>query len=451
MKPDIAIYNALILTVNALFDIIESGLILIKGDEIISVSSWCGGVPDAFETINANGGIVMPGLINAHTHLPMTLFRALADDLSLDDWLNRFIMPAEKKCLNEKNIAVGCTLALAEMINSGTTTICDAYFLEKEIAKTVSVLGVRAVLGQGVIDFPAPGVEDPKDNIRNAVSFVEEWKNRNPLITPSICCHAPYTCSNETIVSAKTACERLGVKFQIHVSETRHEVENSIEMHNMTPVARLDHIGVLDENSLLAHLVWVDGKDMEILKKRNVAGVHCPMSNMKLASGIAPMEEMLKKNILMGLGTDGAASNNRLDMFQEMDAAAKISKASTLNPEALSAVSAIRMATISGARALGLEKQTGSIEAGKKADLIVIDTNRPHLTPLYNPASAVVYSATGADVRDVMVGGRFLKRNFTLVTIDMNGLIEKGRQIGNGVQRAIGLTDPPKSTVAEQK
>ncbi|MBW2607699.1 MAG: amidohydrolase [Deltaproteobacteria bacterium] len=431
MNFDTVIHNCTIITVDPEFDIIKHGIICIKDGRLkqISAKTHDQELPDSKKVIDAKGGIVLPGLINTHTHLPMTLFRGLADDLPLNIWLNEHIFPAEKKHINPESVRYGTLLACAEMLLSGTTTCCDGYFLEETVAEAVNDSGMRAVLGQGVIDFPAPGVADPSENIKNAVEFAKKWLGFSPNIIPSIFCHSPYTCCTQTLKDAKAAANAKDLVFQIHVSETKQELNQIQSEHRMTPVEYLDSIGILDANTLLAHCVWIDDHDIEIIAKQNAKISHNPESNMKLAAGVAPVPRCLDSGITVGLGTDGCASNNHLDLFRDMDTTAKLHKVVSHDPTVMDAKSVIIMATIAGAKAIGLGNEIGSIEVGKQADLIIIDTDKPHLTPLYNPVSHIVYAASGSDVRDVLVAGEFLVRNRKLLTLDLDGILEKVTKI----------------------
>jgi len=431
MNFDTVIHNCTIITVDPDFDIIKHGIICIKDGRLerISAKAHEQELPDSKEVIDAKGGIVLPGLVNTHTHLPMTLFRGLADDLPLNIWLNEHIFPAEKENINPKSVRYGTLLACSEMLLSGTTTCCDGYFLEEIVAEAVNDSGMRAILGQGVIDFPAPGVADPSENIINAEEFAKKWLGVSPNIIPSIFCHSPYTCSTRTLKDAKTAADNKGLLFQIHVSETKQELNQIQSEHRMTPVEYLDSIGILDSNTLLAHCVWIDNHDIEIIAKQNAKISHNPESNMKLATGVASVPRFLDSGITVGLGTDGCASNNNLDLFQEMDTTAKLHKVISHDPTVMDAKSVIIMATIGGAKAIGLGNEIGSIEVGKQADLIIIDTDKPHLTPLYNPVSHIVYAAQGSDLRDVIVAGKILVRNRKLLTLDINNILKRVTEI----------------------
>jgi len=427
---DTLITNGIVLTMDADGHVIDNGSVAIKDNSIV----WLGGVQaidhgQAEEVIDAKGGIIMPGLINAHTHVPMSIFRGLADDLPLDTWLNQYIFPAEAEFVNHENVALGTQLACAEMLLSGTTCICDGYFLEDQVAQEVLKAGIRGVLGQGVIDFPAPGVADPQKNIDVAMAFVESWHDKSALIQPAIFCHSVYTCSAATLRAAKSAARDLGVMFQVHTAETKQEASMIQSGRGQSPVQYLNRHGILDENTLLVHGVWVDDDDIASIKASGASVAHNPESNMKLASGIAPVPKYLAADIPMGLGTDGCASNNDLDLFAEMDMAAKLQKASLLDPSTADAHTILKMATIEGARAIGMDAQIGSLEPGKQADLIIIDTRKPHLMPLYNPVSQVVYAARGSDVRDVMVAGKILVRDRALNTLDWEDILKRVRAL----------------------
>jgi len=435
MSFDTVIHNCTIITVNPEFDIIKHGIICIKDGRLEQISAKTNeqDPPDAKKVIDAKAAIIMPGLINTHTHLPMTLFRGLADDLPLKIWLNEHIFPAEKNHINPETVRYGTLLGCSEMLLSGTTTCCDGYFLEDTVAEAVNDSGMRAILGQGVIDFPAPGVTDPSENIKNAEAFAKKWQGVSPNIIPSIFCHSPYTCSSHTLKDAKAVANAKGLLFQIHVAETKSEWDQIQSEHKTSPVKYLDRIGVIDQNTLLVHGIWVDDTDIEIIAKRHAKVAHNPQSNMKLASGIAPVPDFLEAGITVGLGTDGCASNNNLDLFQEMNVAAKLHKVNTLDPTIMDARTVLKMATIEGAKAIGLDKKIGSIETGKLADLIVIDTNSPHLVPMYDPVSHIVYTIRGSDVRDVFIGGKMIIRNKKLLTIDIAGVMKKASWLGKTI------------------
>ncbi|RLC03902.1 MAG: amidohydrolase [Deltaproteobacteria bacterium] len=409
MEYDYLIYNGLLITMEEGLPVIEDGAVLIKDGAIEA----CGATSE-FSNINvkahisADKKIIMPGLINCHTHMPMSMFRGLADDLPLDIWLNEHVFPAEAKHVNPESVEKWSLHSCHEMLLSGTTTCCDGYFYEDKVAKAVLESGIRAVVGQGVIDFPAPGVPNPEENVQAAVEFVNRFKDVSPRLYPSIFCHTPYTCSKETLTAAKKAASSLGVLFQIHVAETKDEVKMIQGLGKMSIVEYLESIGILDEKTLLVHSVWINDNDISIIMKNGAGVVHCPESNMKLASGIAPVPKLIERGVPVGLGTDGCASNNDHDLFGEMDMAAKLHKVALLDPCVMDARTTLKMATTQGAKAIGLDSITGSIEKGKRADIILVDMDKPHVTPMYDPYSSLVYSAKASDVSLVMVEGKIL-------------------------------------------
>ena len=442
MDLDAVIHNGTVVTVDDGMRVIEKGWIGIQAGVIQAVEAATPGMvppPDTHLTIDASGGIVMPGLVNTHTHLPMALFRGLADDLPLMDWLNDHIFPVEARFIKSDTVGWGTLIACAEMLLSGTTCCCGGYFHENAVAQAVAETGLRALLAQGVIDFPAPGVPDPAQNIAHARAYAQRWKDRNGLITPSIFCHAPYTCSDDTLKAAKAVADNLGLIFQVHVAETRFERDQSIKEKGLSPVAHLDRLGILDRRTLMAHCVWVDDADIAIISRRGCAVAHCPESNMKLASGIAPVAAMRAAGVTVSLGTDGCASNNDLDLFGEMGTAAKLHKVITLDPTALDAASVLKMATIDGARAIGLSDRIGSLEIGKQADIIVVDTHAPHLTPMYHPDSHLVYAAGGADVRHVLVAGKPVVRDRQLMTIKIGEVIDRVNAIAQDIRSSLNI------------
>ncbi|MEN8246244.1 MAG: amidohydrolase [Thermodesulfobacteriota bacterium] len=435
MTFDTIIHSGTIITMNPAANIIADGVICIRDGRIVAIDSLAGmgGLPEGKEIVDAAGCLVMPGLVNTHTHMPMTLFRGLADDLPLDEWLGRHIFPAEAAWINPENVRLGTELACAEMLLSGTTAFCGGYFHENEVATIVQEAGIRGVLGQGVVDFPAPGVPDASRNIAVAETYAKRWQDRSPLIQPSIFCHSPYTCSADTIRAAKAAARSLGILFQIHTAETKAEKGMIRAGGGMHPVQYLDSLGILDAQTLLVHAVWVDEADIATIADRGTGISHNPESNMKLAAGIAPVAEFLNAGIRVGLGTDGCASNNDLDLFQEMDTAAKLHKAYSLDPTAMDADTVLRMATIEGAGAIGLGRAIGSLEKGKEADVIVLDAQKPHLVPMYNPISHAVYAVRGSDVRDVMVAGRLLVREGQLTEMDLPDILNRVKALGEKI------------------
>lgn len=427
MQPvDILIKNGLVLAMDLQDTLVENGAVALSADRIVDV-----GTEDALaasyraaKIIDARGGIIMPGLVNTHTHAAMSLFRGLADDLPLMSWLNNFIFKAEARWLNPERVFDGTLLSCAEMLLSGTTTFCDGYFFEGAVAAAVQESGMRAILAQGIVDFPAPGVPDPKKNVAEAAQFIERWNNKTPLITPGLFCHSPFTCSEETLKEARKASDEADSLFQIHVAETQEEVRKIEEKHGTSPVQYLDRIGALNASTLLIHAIWVNEADIACMARHRVGVSVATESEMKLASGVAPIPEFLENELAVGIGTDGSASNNNVDMFQEMDTTAKLHKVKRLDPTVLEARQVLALATRNGAEAIGLGDQVGSLEKGKKADLIIIDTRKPHLTPLYDPVSHLIYAASGSDVRDVIIDGQLVVQDRVLLTFDLEPILE---------------------------
>lgn len=421
MKPiDILIRNGSVLTMDPQETLIEKGAVAVSEDRIVEVGreDALAASYQAEKTIDARGGIIMPGLVNTHTHAAMTCFRGLADDLPLMTWLNDYIFPAEAK-LTFDIVYKGTLLACSEMILSGTTTFCDMYLFEEAVARAVKEAGMRAVVGEVIYDFPSPNYGPVEEGLKYTEALIEKWRD-DPLITIAVEPHSVYLCSPELLKKARAIADRNSVPMVIHLAETEREAADIKGKYGRTPVAHLADIGFLCPSLIADHCVALTAEDMVLLKDFDVKVAHNPESNMKLASGIAPVPELLKHGITVGIGTDGCASNNNLDLFQEMDTAAKLHKVHTLDPTVMDARTVVRMATIDGARVLGMGDITGSLEAGKKADIIVIDIRRPHLTPMYNIYSHLVYAVTGSDVVTTIVNGRVLMEGRILITLDVD-------------------------------
>ena len=413
---------------------IHDARITISGDSIEEVSVRPDSpLPETDEIINAEDAIILPGLINSHGHSAMTIFRGMADDLPLKKWLFDHIFPAEASHLNPDTVYWASLLACLEMIASGTTTFVDGYFFADEIVEAADEAGMRALVAQGVIDFPAPGVPDPKKNLDVALAFLERWIHFSDLITPGIFCHSPLTCSAKTLLKAHEISATFHSPLQTHLSETQEEVEEIEKRTGSRPVFYLDDLGLLDSGLIAAHAIYLNEEEIDLLAKGRVKIAHCPESNMKLGSGIAAVGRMLGKGVIVGIGTDGCASNNNLDLFGEMDTAAKLAKVASLDPTLLDARAVLKMATIGGAKVIGLEDRVGTIEPGKKADIIIIDTNTPHMTPMYNPYSQLVYSAAGGDVRDVIINGRIVYRDRRFTTLDRDEIINEVKRLTRSI------------------
>jgi 5-methylthioadenosine/S-adenosylhomocysteine deaminase len=425
---DLLIVNGTVLTMDPPGTVIQNGAVAVSEDRI----TWTGPAAEAPVTaagrkLDARGGIIMPGLVNTHTHAAMTLFRGLADDLPLMSWLNDHIFPAEAT-LTEEKVYWGALLACAEMILSGTTCFCDMYLFEGAVARAAKDAGMRAVVGEVLFDFPSPHYGPLEQGFSYTAALAEKWKG-DPLVSIAVEPHSPYLCSPALLQQAHRLATDLDLRLVIHVSETRNEFEEIQKRYGMTPVRHLANIGVLSPRLLACHCVVLSEEDIALLGAHDVKIAHNPESNMKLASGIAPVPELLAAGICVGLGTDGCASNNNLDMFREMDTAAKLHKVNTLDPTVMDAGKTLRMATLAGARALGLEHATGSLTPGKKADIIVIDTRKPHLVPLYNPESHLVYAVSGSDVSHSVINGKVVMEDRNLMTLDLEAVMEKVRQI----------------------
>lgn len=433
MPTDILITNGVLLPEPGRTAVLDRGYVAVRNGRIEKVGAMAQLADcQALEVIDAGGALVMPGLVNTHCHGAMTLFRGLADDLELMSWLNQYIFPAEARHVNAEMVYWCSRLAAAEMLLSGTTMVADGYFFEDAAARAFSETGLRSVAAQGVIDFPAPGVPDPSENVRAAARFLDEWQGRNPLVTPALFAHAPYTCSAATLQKAKEEAASRDLRLFIHVAETQAEQALIRDARGSSPIRHLDALGILDEQTVCVHCVWVDEQDMDILASRRAGVVVCPQSHLKLASGLAPLSRMLEKSVVVGLGTDGAASNNSLDLFREMDICAKVQKFRTLDPVGVTAENILQMAVGNGAVLTGLQGQMGSLVAGALADLIIVESGSPHLQPFYGP-ELLVYSARGSDVRSVIVNGRLVVRDGKLLTIDLDETMARVRKLAESV------------------
>jgi 5-methylthioadenosine/S-adenosylhomocysteine deaminase len=435
-KIDILITGGTLLTLSRSMDVIEDAAVGISGGKIrFACARADAPAASPVETIDATGCAVMPGLVNTHTHLPMTCFRGLADDLPLMEWLHEHMFPAEAKHVNREMIYRGALLGLAEMIRSGTTTCCDSYFYESHVVQAAVDAGLRIVAGQGFIDFSPPDGEELRKKAAAAEKFIAKWQPLSPMVTPSLFCHSAYTCATQTLQTVKRIADEAAVPFMMHLAETKEEVDIIRSRYGLRPVHYLEKIGVLGGKSAAVHCVWLDDSEMDMLAASGTGVCHCPESNMKLASGNARIPELLKRGVAVGLGTDGCASNNDLDMLLELDTMAKLHKVSTMNPTVMDAATALQIATTGGARVLGLQRLIGSVEPGKCADLIVLDMKKAHLTPLYHLYSQIVYACRGSDVRDVIIDGKVVMRNRRLLTLDVAKVMDDVREIADRVRR----------------
>jgi len=416
-QADILIKNGIVLTMDPDNTRFEAGVVAICKDKIAGagtasqMTAW-----QAAKVIDAGGGIIMPGLVNTHTHAAMTCFRGLADDLPLMTWLNDHIFPAEAM-LDADKVYKGTLLACAEMMLSGTTCFCDMYLFTGDVARAAHVAGMRALVGEVLYDFPSPNYGPIEKGFEYTEQLVAQWRE-DPLVSIAVEPHSPYLCAPDLLQVAFNLSINHAIPLVIHLSETRSEVEQLMDKYGQTPVGFLAARDLLGPNVLACHCAVLTDADIDLLQAHRVNVSHNPESNMKLASGIAPVPQLLEKGVCVGLGTDGCASNNNLDLFAEMDTAAKLHKVASGDPTVLDAATVLRMSTIDGARALGMDALIGSIEIGKQADIIVVDTHKPHLTPMYHPASHMVYAARGSDVDTVIINGDLVVENRQLVRLD---------------------------------
>jgi 5-methylthioadenosine/S-adenosylhomocysteine deaminase len=430
--------GGIVVTMDGSGRVLSPGAVAIDGRDIAAVDT-----PEAIaarfagrESIDTSGQVVMPGLINTHTHAPMVLYRGLADDLALMDWLQKYIFPAEAKTVTPEFVRAGTRLAALEMIQSGTTTYADMYYFEEEIAKVTKEAGLRGVLGQTIIQFPVADARTPAEGLARTEAFIKQFAG-DDLIVPAIAPHSMYTLDTATLKAVRALADRTRAPVLIHLAETQEELKTSQQKYKALPVRYLESIGFWGPRTLAAHGVWLSATDLAILARRHVAVSHNPESNMKLASGAAKVVAMRQAGIVVGLGTDGAASNNDLDMFEAMRQAAFLGKLQTSDPRAISARTALQMATIDGARALGLEAETGSLEAGKRADVISVGMTAARQTPMYDPLSHLVYVTRGDDVKTTIVNGRVLMRDRKVMTLNETAVLGEARTLAGTVRAAV--------------
>jgi 5-methylthioadenosine/S-adenosylhomocysteine deaminase len=428
-----------VVTMDAGRRVIENGAVAIRGDRIVGV----GTLPDietkfqARQRLRTPDALIAPGLINTHTHAAMSLFRGIANDLRLQDWLEKYIFPAEAKNVNAEFVRWGTRLACLEMALGGTTTFTDMYYFEDVVAEAAKEAGLRGVLGETVINFPAPDAKTPQDALAFTERFIRRFQG-DPLIVPAVAPHALYTNTDESLRAARALANRYSVPLIIHVSETKQERDDSVAKRGMSPVQVLQSLGMFDGRTVAAHCVWLDDADIKTLADKGAGVAHCPSSNMMLASGVAPVMKMLAAGIAVGLGTDGpAGSNNDFNMFEEMDLAAKLQKVATGDPRALPAVQALEMATILAARSLGMEKEIGSIEPGKRADLIGVRLDAPNAVPLYSVYPQMVYALKAGDVAQVMVNGRWIVRAGKMLTLDRAAVLAEAEKYRRKVEASV--------------
>jgi len=439
-EPADSIYTArYVVTMDAQHRLIDDGAVAIRGERIVAVGKRAV-IEKQFQArqhVNRPDALLMPGLINTHTHAAMSLLRGIADDLHLQEWLEKYIFPAEAKNVTPDFVLWGTRLACLEMMLSGTTTFVDMYYFEDRVAQATKEAGMRGVLGETILKFKSPDSATPLDALALTEKFLQQYKG-DPLIVAAPAPHAIYTNDDATLRATRKLADKYGVPLIIHLSETKRENDDALQTRGMTPTKLLQILGVLDGPTIAAHAIWVDDADMRILKAHGTGVAHCPSSNMKLASGIAPVVKQLALGIPVGVGTDGpAGSNNDFDLMEEMNLAANLQKVSTGDPTVLNAEQAVAMATILGARVAGLEKEIGSLEPGKRADLIALRLDRPHAIPLYNVYSQIVYALKGSDVQDVVVNGKPIVREGRSLTLDQALVLAKAKEYGAKVAASL--------------
>src|SRR5271154_6628682 len=438
-KVDLMVTGGTVVSMDGARTIYNDGAVAVKGDTIVGAgprreieSKYL-----AVQTIDAKGKLVLPGFINGHTHVPMTLFRGLHDDVTLNDWLYKYIFPAEKQNVNEEFVRWGTRLAAAEQIRGGVTTFADMYYFEDAVAEETKAAGMRGVLGETFIDFPAPDNKSEAEMLAYTEKFLKKWQG-DPLIHAAAAPHSIYTCSRKTLQDSAALARKYHAPILIHVAEMKKELDDSLKQNGLTPVQYLEKLGILGPDVLSAHCIYVDADDRKTLANRQVGCVHNPSSNMMLSSGVAPVVEERAAGIAVGLGTDGpAGSNNDLDLMEEMDLAAKLQKITKMDPRALGAQAVVEMATIEGAKALHMEKEIGSLEMRKKADIILISLEEPNAVPMYDVYAQLAYALKSSDIETVIIGGKIVMRDKKLLTIDEQAVLAKAREYGKKIDASL--------------
>lgn len=444
------VLGGILITMDDAGTIIHDGGIAIRDGAIVAI-----GTAEAMRTtyeapqvIQADGCLVVPGLINAHTHAPMTLYRGLADDLPLDTWLKEYIWPAETRTVNPEMVYWGTLLAADEMIRAGITLFADMYFFEDDIGRAANDAGIRALLGEALVDFPSPNTKTPAEGLAYVRASLERWAG-HPLVSTILQPHSTYACSPDLLVKSKALADEFGTPWLLHCCETAQEVQDVIKQTGKAPVPLLESLGILDERVVFAHGVHLTQEEIDLLAERGVSVAHCPESNLKLASGVAPVPALLKAGVNVALGTDGAASNNDLNLWGEIQTAARVHKQIAGDPTVLPAKQVFWMATRGGAKAFGLDDRLGSLSVGKRADLVLIDLNSPHLVPLYEPYSHLVYTVRPSDVRTVIIEGRIVLKDWVIQTMDEERVFARIRELAAELGRHWGRDTRWRATVGQ--
>jgi 5-methylthioadenosine/S-adenosylhomocysteine deaminase len=436
-EVDLLIRRGTVVTMDASRRVLTEGSVAIRGERIVAVLDSGAALPAARETIDASGHVVIPGLVNAHGHAAMTVLRGIADDLKLLDWLQGHIFPAEAKNVSPEFVYWGTLLGCVEMARSGTTTFADMYLFEEQAARATEQAGLRGVLGQSVIGFPAADYRTPEEALAGARAFIERYR-AHPLVTPSVAPHALYTTPLEIVERARDLAREYGVPLQIHAVEPPEENDQVQAKLGKRTIDALAAAGILGRGTILHHAIWLSAEDVRTIARLGASTSHNPQSNMKTASGVSPVPDLLAAGVAVGLGTDGPASNNNLDMFEEMDTAGKLHKLVRQDPAVMNARTVFQMATLGGAKALGMEDRVGSLEEGKLADVVLVDASVPELTPLYDVYSHLVYAAKGGNVATVVVNGRIVVRNRRMLTVDEAEVLAKARTLQSRVLESLG-------------
>ena len=435
---DIILVNGLILTDPANGHAVPHGMTVISGDRLTQVNVSKEEIPENCAAIDCSDCLIIPGLINCHTHAAMSLFRGLADDLPLETWLNNYIFPSETRHAGPEFVYLGTKLSAVEMALGGITTFADGYFHMEQAARATIEVGLRAVVAQGILDVPTPDCPVPGAWNSRVEKFLSTFPG-NSLISPSLFCHSAYLCGPDTLLAVQRICSEHGILLFTHVSETVWEVEEISRKYGARPIEHLANIGILKKGLVAVHTIHLTDREKQLLAQSGAAAVHCPEANMKLASGAAQTQDLLNLGVVVGLGTDGPASNNNLDLFEEMRSASLMGKLISGNPQSMSARTVLNMATTGGAKALGMEDRIGALKPGKKADVAIVALDRPHLTPLYDPISHLVYSAKASDVRDVIVNGEVIVRQGRIMTVDAAELRAQVRAMAADISKDLSI------------
>jgi 5-methylthioadenosine/S-adenosylhomocysteine deaminase len=417
---DLIVRGDYVVTMEGNAEPVKEGAVVVDAGMIVAVGRYeeLNARYHAREVIDGTGRVVLPGLINGHTHAAMTLLRGIADDRELIDWLNNYIFPTERRFVDAEFVRVGTELACWEMIRGGTTTFVDMYYFPESVARAIESCGLRVLVGPSVIDQKSPDATNAAESLALASDFVTRWKGKNNRIVPIIAAHAIYTLKPEQLVATRAKAQELGVPISIHISESKFEVDYSQKNYGTTPVKELEKLDFFSGPTIGAHLVWPTADEIPILARRHVGVIHNPTSNMKISSGVSPVTQMMKEGVAVGLGTDGPATNNDLDMWEEMRLAAFLQKVSTMDPQVIPARTALNMATLGGAQAIGLDKEIGALTVGRRADLIQVSLSDLHFTPMYDVISHLIYVADEQDVTTVVVDGKVIKRDGKVLSVD---------------------------------